>query len=915
MNGDEIREKFLRYFEERGHTRVSSSSIVPQADPTLLFTNAGMVQFKDAFLGRENRPYTRATSSQKCVRAGGKHNDLDSVGRTARHHTFFEMLGNFSFGDYFKPEAISYAWEFLTVTLNLPAESLWPTVYEEDGEAVDLWERIAGVPEERIVRLGKKDNFWSMGDTGPCGPCSEIIFDRGEEHKCDAPECFIGKCDCDRWLEIWNLVFMQYDSDENGRLTPLPKPSIDTGMGLERITSVVQGVNSNFDTDLIRPIIGRIEEISGQKYYPDERGFPHRVIADHARACTFLISDGVLPSNEGRGYVLRRILRRAVRYGRKLGLNDPFLGRVAVAVIERMQEAYPGLVQRQDYILRALELEEERFGETLDTGMAILQGWIDVNLRRMGILEQAVSKGLPPEESLHLQEILANARLDTLNADPEGNITGDFVFRLYDTYGFPPELTEEIAQEEGFSIDWVGFGQRMEAQRERARAAHKAKAGAGGGFLDYDDLSIPSTKFLAYETTASQAVVIALATPDGMAEAVTAGQEVEVVLDQTPFYGDRGGQVGDVGEIVGPSGMVRITDTVWAGNIIVHKGVVESGRLSTGEAVTASVDSERREAVRRNHTATHMLHAALRRVLGGHVRQAGSLVAPDRLRFDFSHLGSVDREELERVQHLVNDAVRHNWPVVTTVTSYQEAINMGALAFFDEKYGADVRVVEVKADGGPFSMELCGGTHVSAIGEIGLCIITSEGGIGSNMRRLEAVTGEAAEEMVEQRLVALEAAARLLQTQPLDVPAKVEALQEQLEAERKKLSAIQREMSRSSIGDLLSKVERVDGVSLLAARVDAADIDGMREIADWLRDRMDSGVIVLGAVIDDRPSFLTAVTKDLIDKGIHAGNLAKAVGGLVGGGGGGRPEMGQSGGRDVSGLDEALMKVRELIKS
>ena len=881
MNSDEIRQQFLRYFEEKGHTRVPSSSIVPQADPTLLFTNAGMVQFKDVFLGRESRPYTRATSSQKCVRAGGKHNDLDSVGRTARHHTFFEMLGNFSFGDYFKPDAISYAWEFLTGRLKLPADKLWPTVYEEDDEAVNLWQQIAGMPQERIVRLGKKDNFWSMGDTGPCGPCSEIIFDRGEEHRCQAEECFIGKCDCDRWLEIWNLVFMQYDADEGGRLTPLPKPSIDTGMGLERISSVVQGVGSNFDTDLLRPIIARIEEISGQKYYPDERGFPHRVIADHARACTFLISDGVLPSNEGRGYVLRRILRRAVRYGRKLGLSNPFLGRVAVAVIERMQAAYPELVQREDYILRALELDEQRFESTLDRGLALIDG----------LVRQA-------------------------QANTWSSIPGSELFRLYDTYGIPWELTAEIIQERipEMAFDSTEFDAEMQAQRERARAAHKAKAGLGQGCVDYEELSIPSTKFLAYETASAEAIVVSLATPEGATELVGAGQEVEIVLDQSPFYGDRGGQVGDTGQIVGPNGVIEITDTVWAGDIIVHKGVVTGGHLAAGDTITASVDSERREAIRRNHTATHMLHAALRSVLGSHVQQAGSLVAPDRLRFDFSHLGSVGRDELEKVQHLVNDAIRRNWPVVTTVTSYEEATNMGALAFFDEKYGADVRVVQVKADGRPFSMELCGGTHVSATGEIGLCIITSEGGIGSNMRRLEAVTGEAAEALVEQRLAALEAAARLLQTQPLEVPAKIEGLQEQLEAERKRLGAMQREAARSSVGDLLSKVERVDGVSLLAARVDAVDLDGMREIADWLRDRMNSGVIVLGALIDDKPSFLTAVTKDLVDAGIHAGALAKAVGGLVGGGGGGRPEMGQSGGRDASGLDEALAKVKELIK-
>ena len=593
MTSDEIREAFLRFFEERGHRRVSSSSLIPRADPTLLFTNAGMVQFKDVFLGADIREYSRATTSQKCVRAGGKHNDLDSVGRTARHHTFFEMLGNFSLGDYFKREAIDYAWTFVTVTLGLPKEELWITIYEDDDEADTLWQEVAGVPTDRIVRLGEKDNFWAMGDTGPCGPCSEIHVDRGEAHRCGAPVCAVGTCDCDRWLEIWNLVFMQYERDAEGTLTPLPKPSIDTGLGLERVASLLQGVHSNYETDLLRPIISRVEEVSGIPYDPGEPGFPHRVIADHARACTFLIGDGVLPGNEGRGYVLRRILRRAIRLGRKLHLEDPFMGRIAEFVVQRMAGAYPDLNDKKDFITRVLNLEEERFSQTLSTGMVLLE--------------------------------------QTIQNLPQGQaIAGSEAFRLYDTYGFPYELTEEIAAEQGLSVERAGFDAEMAQQRERARSAQRAGSGAKVGYFDYEELPLPETVFLGYETVTAEGRILSLATPAGAVEEASEGAEVEIVLDRTPYYAEGGGQVGDQGALRCGSGAVDVLDTVKAGHgLIVHRGRVANGAVIVNETVTAQVDALRRADIARNHTATHLLHAALRQVLGG-PRAAGRLAGGAR---------------------------------------------------------------------------------------------------------------------------------------------------------------------------------------------------------------------------------------------------------------------------------------------
>ena len=891
MTSAEIREAFLKFFEERGHQRVPSSSLIPRADPTLLFVNAGMVQFKDAFLGAETRAYARATTSQKCVRAGGKHNDLDSVGRTARHHTFFEMLGNFSFGDYFKREAIDYAWSFLTDTLALPREQLWITIYEEDDEADALWREVAQVPPERILRLGEHDNFWAMGDTGPCGPCSEILVDRGEEFRCTAPECGIGKCDCDRWLEIWNLVFMQFNKDAAGTMTPLPKPSIDTGMGLERVASLLQGAHTNYETDLLRPIIARVEKLSGVPYGPGEAGFPHRVIADHARACAFLIGDGVLPGNEGRGYVLRRILRRAARFGRQLGLQDLFLGTIAEAVVQEMADAYPDLNDKNNFIVRVLGLEEERFDQTLTAGMNLLES----------IVQRAAA---------------ANAA-----------IPGSEAFRLYDTYGFPYELTEEIAAEQGLSVDRAGFEQEMAQQRERARAGRRAD-GERFTFQDYAQLPLPETEFLGYQTLTVESRVASLAASSGAVEEATQGQEVEIVLERTPFYGEGGGQVGDQGVLQSGSGAVQVTDTLHAGRgLLVHRGVVTQGSVVVNEEMTARVDAGRRADTARNHTATHLLHAALRKILGHHVQQAGSLVAPDRLRFDFSHIAPMTREEIDQVQRLVNQRIREDWQVRPRTSSYQEAVQEGALAFFDEKYGATVRVVEVQRpengrphvpphpdEPGPFSKELCGGTHCSDTGEIGFCYILSEGSIGAGVRRIEAVTGKGAEELVMQRLTTLEELARHVGAPPQDVPTRVVGLMESLEQERRRAQGLQRALNRHQVQELLERVVDVDSVKLLHARVQASSFETLRELADLLRDSMKSGVVVLGAVFGERPNFLAAVTKDLVDQGLHAGSLVREIASVAGGGGGGRPDFAQAGGRDVSKLDEALRRAPMLLR-
>ncbi len=690
LKGKEIRQLFLDYFARKGHTIVPSSSLVPADDPTLLFTNAGMVQFKKVFLGQEERPYKRAASCQKCVRAGGKHNDLENVGYTARHHTFFEMLGNFSFGDYFKEEAIAYAWEFLTKELELPVERLYVTVYKDDDEAFALWQKIAGLPAERIVRLGEADNFWAMGDTGPCGPCSEIIFDQGPEVGCGRPDCRVG-CDCDRYLELWNLVFMQYERDEEGRLSPLPRPCIDTGMGLERITATLQGVKTNFDSDLFAGLMAKISALTGLHYGQDQKNdVAFRVIADHSRAAAFLIADGVLPSNEGRGYVLRRIIRRAVRFGRSLGLERPFLYETAHVVVEEMGETYPELIRAAQTIEKILVLEEEKFRETLERGLALLEEE----------LKKLAQKG-------------------------ERVIPGEFIFKLYDTYGFPYDIVRDVALERGFSLDMAGFEREMAKQRERSRKAWRGElAKAPKVFLSLLEKGL-GKEFVGYETTEAEAEVLALARGQEEVQALSSGEEGEAVFSKTPFYGEAGGQVGDTGLVLAPGGQAEVVDTYRLGELFVHKLKVKEGVLRKGDPVKLSVFSSRRAAIARHHTATHLLHAALRRLLGDHVHQAGSLVAPDRLRFDFTHFEPLTMEEIFALEDLINARIRDNLPVEVKLMSYKEAVDQGAMALFGEKYGEKVRVIRI----GNFSMELCGGTHVHRTGDIGYFKIIAESSV------------------------------------------------------------------------------------------------------------------------------------------------------------------------------------------
>lgn len=878
MTGNEIRDKFLKYYESKGHTIVASSSLVPHEDPTLLFTNAGMNQFKDVFLGLDKRAFSRATTSQKCVRAGGKHNDLETVGRTARHHTFFEMLGNFSFGDYFKKDAISFAWEFLTKVLGLPEEKLYPTIYKDDDEAFELWQELTGVPAEKIVRLGEKDNFWSMGDTGPCGPCSEIIYDRGEEYKCDAPDCFLGKCDCDRWLEIWNLVFMQYNRDENGTMTPLPKPSIDTGMGLERITSIIQNVSSNYDTDLLKDIIDAVAVMCNKPYSRDEKGFPFRVIADHARACTFLISDGVLPSNEGRGYVLRRILRRAVRFGKALGIERPFLYQLVSVVADLMGEAYSEIVEQQDYVKQVIKKEEERFHETLHDGMKIVA------------------------------EIIAG-----IKATGDTGIGGDEAFVLYDTYGFPLDLTEDIAEEYGLTVDRDGFEKAMQKQRDRARAARQDTAMLAGQEL-YAEIGqkLGTTEFIGYgQTTVRSNVVALIADKDIVFEAI-AGQNVEIILDKTPFYGESGGQVGDTGKISKGSTVVRINNTKKAFNgLFIHSGQVEKGSIAFGDFVDASVDEERRKQIARNHSTTHLLHKVLKEVLGGHVNQAGSLVEPDRLRFDFTHFQAITAAELREIEARVNHMIMANLGIETTVMTLDEAKKSGATALFGEKYGEEVRVVKM----GDYSTELCGGTHLFSTSQAGMFKILAESGIGAGLRRIEAVTGDGVLRHIEEREALLAEASAALKTTPLELARRAEGIIRELKEKEKELENLQTKLAQYESTGILDQVKEIDGVKALIAQVNVPDIDALRNMGDMLRDKLVSGVVVLGAEIEGKVNLLTMATKDLLDKGVHAGNIIREAAKEVGGGGGGRPDMAQAGGKDPSKIKEALEKAFEVIKS
>ncbi len=856
MTSNELRQAFLDFFKDHGHEVVASSPLVPGNDPTLLFTNAGMVQFKDVFLGDDKRNYATAASSQRCVRAGGKHNDLENVGYTSRHHTFFEMLGNFSFGDYFKREAIQYAWDFLTKTLGLPEERLWVTVFREDDEAADIWLNEMKVDPARFTRMGEKDNFWAMGDTGPCGPCSEIFFDHGPDVEGGPPGT--PEEDGDRYVEVWNLVFMQFDRSADGEMKPLPAPSVDTGMGLERIAAVMQGVHSNYQIDLFAHLIQEAADIVGVK---NEGQSSLNVIADHIRACAFLIVDGVLPGNEGRGYVLRRIIRRAIRHGKKLGTDELFFHKLVAPLAEEMGEAYPELARGEAHVAKVLRKEEERFAETLDQGMEILEAAI---------------------------------------ADLDGKeLPGDIVFKLYDTYGFPVDLTADIARERELSIDQKGFEVAMEGQRERARASSKFGA-ADGESLKTD----ATTEFLGYQGTEGSSKVVALFKDGAAVDELTDGDEGAVVLEATPFYAESGGQIGDKGILVDDGKLFRVDDTQKSGDANVHFGSVEQGALKVGDNVEAVVDADRRQAIRLNHTATHLMHAALREVLGDHVTQKGSLVAPDRLRFDFSHYEGVTAEQLQEIEDLVNGEIRKNLPAQTDHMIYDDAIESGAIALFGEKYGDKVRVLRL----GDFSVELCGGTHVERTGDIGVFKISHEGGVASGVRRIEAVTGSGALAWIDANQRTLQDLSGMLRSTPEQAAAKVDALLKRTKELEKELAAAKQALVTGQATDHSDAVEEIAGIKVLATRMDGADAKTLRDAVDRFKDKLQSGVVVLASVEDGKVRLAAGVTKNNTDR-IRAGDLIKPIAEQVGGKGGGRPDFAQAGGSDPSKLDAALKSV------
>jgi alanyl-tRNA synthetase len=874
MTSDEIRRAFLNYFEERGHRAVRSSSLVPKNDPTLLFTNAGMVQFKGVFLNEETRDYKRAATSQKCVRAGGKHNDLEIVGKTARHHTFFEMLGNFSFGDYFKKEAIEMGWDLLIRRWGLPAEKIWITIYFDDDEAFHLWRRV-GVSGDRIVRLGEKDNFWAMGETGPCGPCSEIVIDQGEGVGCDRPDCRVG-CDCDRFLELWNLVFMQFNRDAEGKLQPLAKPCIDTGMGLERISAILQGVRSNYETDLFKTIFEEIEVISHISYGQDPRTDTSiRVIADHSRTATFLISDGVLPSNEGRGYVLRRIMRRAMRHGKILGVDGPFLFRTSSKVVDLMKEAYPELRETEAFVSKVIQSEEERFSETLDSGLKILR-----------------------EE------------LEQLQKEGKMILSGNVAFRLYDTYGFPLDLTTEILQERGMHFDEEGFRVQMEEQKQKSKQAWQG-IGEGRTKEVYRRLVNEGIKttFLGYEEIQSESKILKLIKDDEVVPFAEEGDEIEMITEKTPFYGEAGGQIGDRGVIFHEEYSLEVENTVKpVEELIIHQAKVKRGIVKEGIAAILQVEGKRRKAIALNHTATHLLQAVLREILGDHVHQAGSLVAHDRMRFDFTHFAPMKKDELERVEALVNQKIRENLKVETKTMDVEEALQTGAMALFGEKYGEKVRVVMIS----DFSTELCGGTHSSRTGDIGLFKIVSESGVAAGVRRVEVLTGEGAYQFIKEEERELWGIASSLKTVPWGLSSKVERLLERQRELERELSSFQDKLSYQELSDLLPFVREIKGVKVLSAKVDGKDVKQLREFVDQLKVKIGSGIILLGGQSQNKVSLLMGVTSDLTQR-YRANELIKKIALHVGGTGGGRPDFAQAGGTDSKKLDEALKAIDELI--
>ena len=888
---EEIREAFLSYFEEQGHRRVPSSSLIPHNDPTLLLTNAGMVQFKDVFLGLEQRPYKRATTCQKCMRVSGKHNDLENVGPSPRHHTFFEMLGNFSFGDYFKAGAIRYAYEFLVDRLGLDPERLYYTVHVSDDEAYDIWTKQMGIAPERVYRMGDDTNFWSMGDVGPCGPTSEIHYDWGPEAcTCGDPNCSVLLDNgCDRWLEIWNLVFMQFNQDEEGVRTPLPKPGVDTGMGFERIVSVIQNTPVNYETDLFLPIMDRVQELTGHSDAERRQHIvSYRVIADHARAAAFLIADGVRPGPAGRGYVLRMVIRRAHRFGRKIGFTQPFMDQVTDAVVAKMGDVYPELVERQAFIRRTVSMEEEQFIHTLD--------------RALQILDEALAE---------------------LDARGEKVLPGEIAFKLKSTYGLPFEVTRDICNERGYEVDEAGYIEADQHHRQvsqgkisQAEYAHGADFYAallpnleGKGLLPEEGVL-----YDPYSAMSRQTRIAALIKDGELVDVARAGDRVEIVLAETPFYVEAGGQVSDTGVIEGPDGRAQVEDVRRpVSSMIVHDAVVQAGELHVGDTVTAAVDAERRWDIMRNHTATHLLHRALRLHLRDDVHQAGSLVAPDRLRFDFTYDQPLTEEEIRKITDTVNEAILADYPVQIAYKSKDEAVAEGAMALFGEKYGDIVRTVSL-GDDRFSSYELCGGTHVQRTSEIGPFIIVSEGSTGRGVRRIEALTGHEAVRYIEDRLDTLNQAARVLNTPPENLVQKVTDLKDQVAQLNRELHRLRQQMLSQKAGEMTDTAREIAGVKVLAVRVDAANVDEMRRLADDLRNKLGSGVVVLGAVINDKPMLIAAATPDVVQQGIHAGNIVKALAPIIGGGGGGRPNMAQAGGRDASRLPEALQAATDIVR-
>ena len=875
MSGDEIREKFLSYFEAQGHSRFASSSLIPVGDPTLLLTTAGMVQFKPYFTGEAEPSNKRATTSQKCFRTP----DIEEVG-DATHNTLFEMLGNFSFGDYFKSSAVDFAVELMTEGYGIPLDKFSAAIHHTDEETRGLWEA-KGIPADKVYSYGDDENWWGpAGDEGPCGPCSELHYDYGAEYGClrdnCAPNCTNVMDDgvvCDRYVELWNLVFMQYYHHLDGTRTNLPAPSVDTGMGFERLVRILQDVDTAYETDLFTPIIAAVERVSGKSYNNPDDTYAIRVVAEHGRSVTFLIADGVVPGNEGRGYVLRRVIRRAIRYARRIGVEGNFLGEIADATIDKMGKVYPELVNNRDFIVTVLRLEEERFQQAFQNGYNMLS------------------------EALE--------GVDTLD--------GGTAFRLWDTYGFPAEMTQEIAAEQGVTVDTDGFEREMEAQRQRGRAS--AQFGEERAKIrQYESLGVGATQFLGYEQISASSPIVGLIADDEVVSEATAGQSVEVVLVQTPFYAEGGGQIGDAGTLTGPDGSIEVQDTqAVMPDVIMHFGKVSEGTVRLGDTVEANVDPTRREDTARNHTATHMLHAALREVLGPHVRQAGSLVAPDRLRFDFSHVQPVTDDELWQVQHLVNEKIRQNSGVHRDEDTYSSAIQRGALAFFGDRYGERVRLIEI-ANGDTFSFEVCGGTHVHHTGEVGSVYILGESSIGAGMRRLEAVSGRAAERLVWERFNREDGLAGMLNTTPPELGSAVQRIQDENDDLRRQLATLERQNSLQAAEILLDSKQDINGVSVLSARTEASNADSMREISDWLRDKMGSGIVVLGAVINDRPTISVGITRDLVDGGADARDYARDLGRIIGGGGGGRPDMAQAGGRNADKLDEAIAGAADIVR-